>query len=102
MPPDGWVEVPVIRGGRRAGLFLVKDNEIHCMRNAEYVGKWLTRQDLQRLTKPLFEAYGCIVTKIVNSNEIGKKFVTRLGFYEVSKDATNTHYRAERLNHARL
>lgn len=100
--PEGWSEHPVYRGGEQVGFFCVLLNEIHCYRLESAKGHWLTRQDLERLTTPLFIQYGHIVTKVRKANTAGHRFVTRLGFVATTDEGDNIHYRAERLNHARL
>lgn len=100
--PYGWVEHPVIRNGEQVGFFCTQGNEIHCYRLESAKGRWLTRQDLERLTAPLFEQYGHIVTKVRKTNAAGQIFVTRLGFYATGEDDNIIYYKAERLTHARL
>lgn len=100
--PEGWAEHPVYRGGEQVGFFCVRGNEIHCYRLESAQGRWLTRQDLERLTTPIFKEYGHLITKVRKANMAGHRFVTRLGFKPTADDGTNIHYRAERLNHARL
>lgn len=96
--PNEWTVVPV----KNFGMFLVKDNEIHAYRLDEAAGKWLTRQTLENLTKPLFKQYGKITTRVRKHNLCGHRFVQRLGFHEVGEQDGNTLYEAERLKHARL
>ena len=100
--PDGWTEHPVYRDGQQVGFFCVLGNEIHCYRLESSKGCWLTRQDLERLTAPIFEQYGHLITKVRQSNAAGHRFVSRLGFEATADDDTNIYYRAERLHHARL
>ena len=99
--PD-WKFVEVRRGGAVIGCFVVKGNEIHCWQDGTNAGRWITRQDLERLTKPLFALYGQIKTKVRKSNQAGQQFVTRMGFHQVGEDADCFHYECERLKHARL
>lgn len=99
--PDGWAEYPIHRGEQKVGFFFVKNNEIHCFRLDSAKGNWLTRQDLERLTAPIFRQYGHLTTKVKKTNFQGQRFVTRLGFYVASEDDDTINYRAERLNHAR-
>ena len=100
--PDVWHVVPVLRGKEFAGFFIVRDNEIHAYRVDEYKGNWLTRQDVERLTKPLFERFGHIVTTVRKDNLQGHRFVQRLGFHATREDDKLVYYKAERLRHARL
>ena len=100
--PDGWAEHPVMRGGKQVGFFCVQANEIHCFRLDSAKGHWLTRQDLEQLTAPIFKEYGHLITKVRKANTTGHRFVTRLGFAPTADDGINIHYRAERLHHARL
>lgn len=100
--PHGWDVTPIYRSGSLAGFFCTQENEIHCYRSDDFRGRWITHQDLERLTRPLFERYGFIKTKVRNSNEQGHEFVTRLGFHKTGADDALTYYEAERLKHARL
>ncbi|MDB5887017.1 MAG: hypothetical protein JWR74_3188 [Polaromonas sp.] len=100
--PEGWTGHPVFRRGQQVGTFFVQDNEIHCYRLDNAAGAWLTRQDLERLTAPIFARFGHLVTKVRKSNAAGQRFVTRLGFAATGSDDHNIHYRTERLRHARL
>lgn len=100
--PDGWEITPVYRRGEMAGFFCVQGNEIHAHRAEEYRGHWLTRQDLERLTRPLFAEYGVIRTKVRTENAEGHEFVSRLGFTKTGERDGLTYYKAERLRHARF
>lgn len=100
--PDGWTVVDVVRAGEVVGFFCTKGNEIHCWREESHAGHWLTRQDIERLTEPLFRQYGHITTKVRANNATGQVFVTRLGFTETHRDDLLIHYQCERLRHARL
>lgn len=100
--PPGWATHPVYRAGELAGFFCTLGNEIHCHRMQSFRGRWLTRQDLERLTRPLFEKYGHLTTKVRKANACGQKFVGRLGFVPSGEDETTIHYTAERLHHARI
>ena len=99
--PDGWDFTPVYRKGRLAGFFCTQAAEIHCFRLESFRGSWLTRQDIERLTIPLFAEFGCVLTKVRTENLQGHSFVKRLGFLPVGEDLASIHYKAERLNHAR-
>lgn len=100
--PSDWRIVYVHRRGVIAGAFVVRENEIHCERHAVFDGCWLTRQDLERLTKPLFSEYGFIRTSVRESNEEGHRFVKRLGFMETRRENGLRHYETKRIKHARL
>ncbi len=100
--PDEWTVEDIYVDGKYAGFWAVKDNEIHCWRKPEFQGRWLTHQKIEKLTKPLFEKYGKIVTKVRLDNEQGHQFIKRLGFKETHKDESCVYYETERLNHARF
>jgi hypothetical protein len=100
--PAGWAEHPVYRHGEQVGFFCVQGNEIHCYRLDSAQGRWLTRQDLERLTAPIFRQHGHLITKVRKANLAGHRFVMRLGFAATGDDGTNIYYRTERLRHARL
>jgi RimJ/RimL family protein N-acetyltransferase len=100
--PEGWSTVDVIRQGEVVGFFCTKDNEIHCWRDESHKGRWITRQDLERLTAPLFARFGHIKTSVRLENRAGHHFVSRLGFIETGRDDNLVFYKCERLKHARL
>lgn len=100
--PGPWQITEVRRSGGRAGFFCVQGNEIHAWRADDVAGRWLTRQDLERLTAPLFRRYGYIRTKVRTTNETGHRFVSRLGFAPIGEAHGLTYYEAQRINHARL
>ena len=98
---DGWSFTQINRAGKLAGFFCVKGTEIHCYRLDDFAGRWITRQDLERLTKPIFNEYGEITTKVRTDNLQGHSFVKRLGFTATHDDGSNIHYQCKRLKHAR-
>lgn len=98
---DGWEVREIYRAGVLAGFFVVRDNEVHAWRNPEFSGRWLTRQDVERITAPLLAAHGHVVTSVRIRNRTGHRFVRRLGFVCVGRTVSLALYRAERLNHAR-
>ena len=106
---NGWCELLsdwghhfITRYGKTVGCAFVKGNEIHCWREPLAEGRWLTRHDITKIIQPIIAAHGHVKTKVINSNLTGQKFVTRLGFYPVSRDSVCTYYKAERLKHERL
>lgn len=101
LPPE-WSVQWVKRYGRPVAFWAVKGNEIHCCRDPLYSGFWLTRQDIERLIVPLLERYGHLTTTVRSENQTGHAFVQRLGFVKKHEKDGLTHYRAERINHARL
>ena len=100
--PDGWSLTAVTRLEKLAGFFMVKANEIHAYRLANYAGRWLTRQDIENITQPLIEKYGEVKTMVRTENKQGHKFVQRLGFMATHEADGLTYYCTERLSHARL
>ncbi len=98
---DDWQIVPVYRE-ELAGFFITKGPEIHAWRLPEYGGRWLTHQDIERLTRPLFHLYGHVTTSVRVENLGGHRFVRRLGFKPTGQDERLVYYKAERLKHARL
>lgn len=100
--PQGWTVQPIERVGVLAGFVLIGGNEIHAFRLPAYIGRWGTRRDIEKVTGPLIDKYGCVTTKVMTSNAAGRKFVTRLGFVKTHEFSGITHYKAMRFNHARL
>lgn len=100
--PEGWQVHTITRDGRQAGFALVKDNEVHAWREPTFTGRWGTRQDIERVIQPLLDQYGHVTTKVTAKNPVGNRFVTRLGFVKTHEQDGINHYRADRINHARL
>lgn len=98
---DQWRITPVYRDSL-AGFFITDGPEIHAWRLPAFEGRWLTRQDIERLTQPLFDAYGFITTTVRTENLCGHQFVKRLGFVPTGTNERLVFYKAERLKHARL
>ena len=99
--PDGWGFVEIHRDGKLAAFFLVRGNEIHVHRLPAYKGRWLTRQDVERVGLPMIAEHGAIVTTVMLVNAAGHKFVQRMGFTRTHEKDGIVHYRTERLTHAR-
>lgn len=99
--PDGWEFVEILRGGELAGFFCTKGDEIHCHRIESFSGRWLTRQDIERIITPIFTKFCTIKTKVRKQNSIGHRFVQRLGFSHVAEDEFCIFYEARSINHAR-
>jgi len=100
--PDGWEFYPIYRHGELAAFICYQGNEIHCFRVESVNGMWLTHQTLERYVQPLIDKYGFVTTRVRDHNKTGQRFVTRLGFVQQFAQDGCIHYKAERLNHARL
>lgn len=100
--PDGWGFIEIHRGGMLSAFVLIKGNEIHVHRLSAFKGRWLTRQDVERICLPLIAEYGEIRTTVLSKNDVGHAFVQRLGFTRTHESRGVVHYRTERLKHARL
>lgn len=100
--PAGWTFTEVKRHGAMVGFFCVKDNEIHAFRLPSHAGRWLTRQDIEAITRPLIETYGHVKTMVRSENSQGQRFVERLGFVRTHEANDLIYYQTERLRHARL
>ena len=99
--PQGWTEHPIYQGGQQVAFFCTKDAEIHCYRLEEFAGRWYPREEIERITWPIFAEFGCVLTSVRRANVQGHRFVKRLGFYPVAEDDKTIYYRAERLTHAK-
>lgn len=100
--PEDWEVIDLYIKDQYAGFWAVKGSEIHCWRNPEFKGRWLTRQKIETMAKVLLDQHGKITTKVRLDNDVGHTFITRLGFKEVFRDEQCVYYETERLNHARL
>jgi hypothetical protein len=100
--PDGWKFIEIHRGGTLAAFVLVKGAEIHVSRLPEFKGRWLTRQDVERICLPIIKQFGHVKTAVMASNSAGQAFVQRLGFNRQHESNGIVHYRTEKVKHARL
>lgn len=97
-----WEFYGILRQTVLAGIVLIKNSEIHCWRNSSFNGRWLTRQDIQHILNHIKDEYGTVTTSVMKSNEVGHRFVQRLGFKPSKEDDKVRYYEMERLNHERL
>lgn len=98
----GWTFATIERGGELAAFVMHKGSEVHVHTVAGFAGRWLTRQDVERVLLPILKTYGEVTTKVSADNLTGQRFVERLGFVRVG-EAPGVHlFRATRFNHARL
>lgn len=100
--PPGWDFHEIHRGGMLAGFFCTKGNEIHAFRLPEFEGRWLTRQAIEAVIRPLLDQFGELTTAVRVSNLQGHQFVQRLGFARSHDDGQNVYYKTRKVNHARL
>ena len=98
--PAGWGLIEIMREGQLSGFVLVKGHEVHAFRLPEYIGRWGTRKDMQRVLQPLINQYGLVTTKVMQANKNGHRFVQRIGFKPTGQDSTAVHYTLKRLLHA--
>jgi len=96
IPPE-WAYVPV----GDAAFFIVKGNEIHCWRDERIAGRWITRRDIDAVTAPLLKEFGYVFTSVENGNEVGQRFVERLGFTKSQVSPTHCFYVSRRMAHLR-
>ena len=99
--PSGWEFIEIKRHSVLSGFVMLQGNEIHAHRLPEFKGRWGYIGDIKKVIEPLIDQYGYVKTKVMANNATGQKFVQRLGFKEIERDAQVVHYRLERLTHAK-
>lgn len=98
----GWVFHEIKRGGVLAGFVMQLGAELHVFRLPEFRGRWLMREEIERILGDTVAAYGKATTKTTKQNTTGQRFIQRLGFTQVADDGQVIHYECERPQHARL
>lgn len=78
---NGWNVEPVLVGGEVVGAILVNGPEIHACIKPEGFRRWFRKQQMHILDSTI-EKHGYAMTRVMQGNEIGKRFVERLGFTE--------------------
>ncbi len=100
--PVGWDVFPIMRCGEISGFFLFNGDEMHAWRRPEYSGRWITAREIALAGSDIMRKYGHIKTSVAEGNEVGIKFVTRLGFTETHRGNGLIYYISRKLNHARF
>lgn len=77
---------PVVRHSKVVGCFLVKDNEIHVAILPEYRKRWFSKKVFKDLVGPVVEKYGFVKTSVIDGNNKGLDFITRIGFVKKGED----------------
>lgn len=102
IPKSEWLEAvkewemrPVDVNGELAAVVMVQGNEVHVAANSKFRGKWLSRKVIRDILGNLIADYDQVITSVSYGNELGRKFVERLGFVPDS-----VTYKLEKLKHA--
>ena len=77
---------PVLRNSKVVGCFLVKGNEIHVAILPEYRKRWFSKKVFKDLVEELVKKYGFVKTSVVEGNDKGLDFITRIGFVKKGED----------------
>lgn len=83
---------PVQHAGETVGAILQDGPEMHAVIQPEFRGRWAGKPELALLHSALDE-YGEVLSAVMNEHAQGHRFAHRLGFQEIAKDGTMTHYR---------
>lgn len=75
-----WDVLPVKVGEEIVGAVLTKGEHIHACIKPQGFCKWLNKRVLKRTLFTTLAKYGRAVTSVESGNEIGRRFVERLGF----------------------
>ena len=89
-----WTFHPIIQEDSLVAVVTVVNNEVHVAIDQEYKGRWLTKGVINKILGDLLKKYGSVITCVGIDNEVGKRFVTRLGF-----EPETTGYELTKLNH---
>lgn len=74
------------------GTVFTHGPELHVAILPKYRRRWLSRRLLRAVINPLIITYGTCETKVMQHNQLGKQFVARLGFEQISSDDTVARY----------
>jgi|TARA_R110000744_G_scaffold370804_1_gene481533 hypothetical protein len=91
-----WEFHPVRQDNSLVAVVMSLENEVHVAIDQTYKGRWLSKGTIDKILGEKLAKYGSVKTCVGMDNEIGKRFVERLGF-----EADTTNYVLEELNHAR-
>lgn len=75
-----WDVEPVEVEGKVVGAVMMKGEEIHACIKPEGFRRWLSTGVLRKTLVATLTKYGRAVTSVKTGNEVGRKFVERLGF----------------------
>jgi hypothetical protein len=98
----GWVFHEIKRGGVLAGFVMQLGAELHVFRLPGFAGRWLMREEIDRILTATIAEHGKATTKTTKQNTTGQKFIQRLGFRQTADDGQILYYECERPRHARL
>lgn len=76
---SSWECVPVEVSGDLCGAILINGPQIHACIKPQAFGRW-ARRGLRPLLERVIEKHGRAETSMTEGNEMGARFVTRLGF----------------------
>lgn len=85
---------PVTVCGEVCGAILVHGAEIHACIKPNGFGRW-ARRGLIPILQTVIDKYGYATTAVAEGNEIGRKFVERMGFKYVKTEDKSMRYRME-------
>jgi hypothetical protein len=95
---DGWQVIPLEQGGDLVGTLVERDGEVHVGYGGQPSGSIL--KHIRGAFGALLKERGALHTKVIESNERGLRFCTRLGFKEMKRDNGVVFMRCERCNYA--
>ena len=75
-----WIFHPIIQEDSLVAVVAAIRNEVHVVIDQVYKGRWLTKGVIKNILGGIISKYGSVITCVGIDNEIGKKFVARLGF----------------------
>lgn len=81
-------------------VVMVKGAEVHVAAPQAVRGKWLSRRHIREVLGTRLRSFGLVKTSVALDNEAGQRFVSRLGFVEVERDAKAIRYELKELRHA--
>ena len=75
-----WEFHPVRQDNSLVAVVSVLGNEVHVNIDQAYKGRWLTKGVIKKILGDIISKYGSVITCVGIDNEVGKKFLARLGF----------------------
>lgn len=91
----GCMVQDVYRFGKKAGIVVVKGPEVHLCVLPTFRNRCLTKGLMVDVLGRIIREYGYALTRVVDGNAIGDRFVKRIGFRPIEKVGNAILYKLE-------
>ena len=90
-----WKIEPVFVDDKLAGMYAVKNTEVHFCVLPDFRGKWLSKGLINDVFMPILERYGFVTTAVPDDKPQGHGLVKKFGFNPIGRKGKFTFYRLE-------